>query len=267
VSGKRYRPLRLPCCRGSKHAWSSHSPLPIGLGRTELKNRRVNGTDKQAGSEPKNLVGQPQNERLVARFWKFLILPVPGLLLPCNDKSAQSKFSPHPRERHNVGIIPGKKKPRAYWDRNRTAVCDDRRTVGSILGSSNVSWVAPRTRSSLSDTLTRRRVQRVCCCPMFPSVLSGGSNSSAPLAALGTIRPSRKRAESQQSIFSATQASARFCTYGIGWHDSLSARCGGSSPCGSSPLLTLIIQTAPAVCATGGRNGELGQYRAAAALR
>jgi len=27
--------------------------------------------DKKAGSEPKNLVGQPQNERLVARFRKF----------------------------------------------------------------------------------------------------------------------------------------------------------------------------------------------------
>ena len=31
--------------------------------------------DKKAGSEPKNVIGQPQNERLVARFWKFFILP------------------------------------------------------------------------------------------------------------------------------------------------------------------------------------------------
>jgi hypothetical protein len=49
--------------------------------------------DKKAGSEPKNLVGQPQNERLVGRFQEvFSSCPRPGLLLPSNDQSAQSKF-------------------------------------------------------------------------------------------------------------------------------------------------------------------------------
>jgi len=125
----------------------------------------------------------------------FLILPVPGLLLPCNDQSAQSKFSPHPRERHNVGIIPVKKKPRAYWDRNRTAVCDDRRTVGSIWGRAmSHGWLlvhdqASRTRSPGAES------SACAALPCSPRSLSGGSTSSAPLAALGTIRPSRKRAE------------------------------------------------------------------------
>jgi hypothetical protein len=41
--------------------------------------------------------------------------------------------------------------------------------------------VAPETpQSSLWDTFTRRSVRHVCCSPVFPSVLSLGSASSAP---------------------------------------------------------------------------------------
>jgi len=39
--------------------------------------------DKKTGSEPKDFLGQPQNEWLVARFQKFFHpAPCPGLLLP-----------------------------------------------------------------------------------------------------------------------------------------------------------------------------------------
>jgi hypothetical protein len=44
--------------------------------------------------------------------------------------------------------------------------------------------LVPRTLPSVKsiwDTLTRRRVRRVCCSPVFPSVLSLGSTSSAPI--------------------------------------------------------------------------------------
>jgi len=32
--------------------------------------------DKKTGSEPKDFLGQPQNERLVGRFQMFFILPL-----------------------------------------------------------------------------------------------------------------------------------------------------------------------------------------------
>jgi hypothetical protein len=53
------------------------------------------------------------------------------------------------------------------------------------------------------------------------------------------------------AAFGATQVSARFYTRGIGWPDSVSAHCGGSSPCGNFLPLTLITPMAPVACATG----------------
>jgi hypothetical protein len=62
-------------------------------------------------------------------------------------------------------------------------------------------------------------------------------------------------------MIAVTQVSAQFCTCGIGWPDSLLARCGGSSPYGSSRLLTLITLTALVVCATGWAKWRSGPVR------
>jgi hypothetical protein len=45
--------------------------------------------DKKTGSEPKNFVGQPQDERLVARFWKVIHPACPGLFLSSKDRSTE----------------------------------------------------------------------------------------------------------------------------------------------------------------------------------
>jgi hypothetical protein len=60
----------------------------------------------------------------------------------------------------------------------RTAICS--RDSTGHRDWARATQAAPRTRSSLWDTLTRRRVRRVCCSLVFPSVLSLGSTSSAP---------------------------------------------------------------------------------------
>src|SRR5712671_5353360 len=55
--------------------------------------------DKKAGSEPKNLVGQPQNERLVGRFRKFFHpARVPVRCYLPTTKRHRASLTLHPRK-------------------------------------------------------------------------------------------------------------------------------------------------------------------------